>query len=141
MYRILYFAYGSNLDSGQMKLRCPDSEEVSTAVLEGWQLRERTFADIEPAPGACVHGALYRISRNDLFSLDLYEGYPDFYTRERVTVKDKDGVCRQAMVYFMTPPYQKGRCDGPYPERYRQICSAGADHWGVPNAFARPAAS
>ena len=57
-----YFAYGSNLNIEQMKSRCPDSVGVSTAVLSGWKLVERTYADIEPAAGECVTGALYEIS-------------------------------------------------------------------------------
>ena len=56
-----YFAYGSNLNIEQMKSRCPDSVGVSTAVLSGWRLVERTYADIEPAAGECVNGALYEI--------------------------------------------------------------------------------
>jgi hypothetical protein len=62
----LYFAYGSNLNMDQMRQRCPDSTGVSTAVLDGWQLVERTYADIEKCPGECVNGALYEISKNDL---------------------------------------------------------------------------
>ena len=40
MKKFLYFAYGSNLNVGQMKQRCPDSAGVSTAVLNGWKLTE-----------------------------------------------------------------------------------------------------
>ena len=46
MDKILYFAYGSNLNAAQMKQRCPDSEGISAAVLDGWQLKERLYADI-----------------------------------------------------------------------------------------------
>ena len=135
MDKILYFAYGSNLNAGQMKQRCPDSGEISAAVLDGWQLKERLYADIEPAPGECVNGALYEISRKDLANLDLYEGYPEFYTRKRVQVTDSAGVYRKAWVYFMTPPYQDRRFSRPFPQHYREVCSAGAEYWGIPNAF------
>ncbi len=137
MDKILYFAYGSNLNAGQMKQRCPDSEEISAAVLDGWQLKERLFADIEPAPGECVNGALYEISRKDLANLDYYEGYPEFYTRKRVQVTDCAGVYREALVYVMTPQYQDRSFSRPFPPHYREVCSAGAEYWGIPNAFQR----
>ncbi len=135
MKKIPYFAYGSNLNSAQMKIRCPDAVEVSPAVLEGWQLRERLYADIEPAPGECVNGALYEISPDDLAALDYYEGYPDFYTRKTVLVTDKAGVYRKALVYHMTAHCQDRRSERPYPAQYREVCSEGAEYWGIPNAF------
>ncbi len=49
---MLYFAYGSNLNIKQMKQRCPDSIGISPAVLNGWKLVERTYADIEEAEAA-----------------------------------------------------------------------------------------
>lgn len=136
MAATLYFAYGSNLNIPQMKGRCPDAVGVSAAVLNGWGLRERTYADIEPAPGECVHGALYEIGASDLESLDFYEGYPEFYDRVEVTVVDSEGVSRNALVYTMTTQYKDRRSTRPYSEYYRAICSEGAESWGIPNAFA-----
>ena len=135
MDKILYFAYGSNLNVAQMKQRCPDCVEISAAVLDGWQLKERLYADIEPAPGKCVNGALYEISRKDLSSLDIYGGYPEFYTRKPVRVTDSEGIYREALVYIMTPQYQDRRFSRPFPQHYREVCSAGAEYWGIPNAF------
>ena len=82
MKKFLYFAYGSNLNIEQMKQRCSNAFGISPAVLNGWQLLERTYADIEECPGECVNGALYEISEKDLAELDLYEGYPEYYTRQ-----------------------------------------------------------
>lgn len=136
MEKYLYFAYGNNLNIDQMKMRCPDSVEVSSAVLKNWQLAERTFADIEIAEGQCVNGALYEVSLDDLRALDLYEGYPDFYTRLQVTVCDSSGRCRKAIVYAMTEENKK-RCNArSYSDSYRKTCSEGAEAWGIPNAFA-----
>ena len=137
MAEILYFAYGSNLNIPQMIHRCPNSICVSPAVLNGWQLRERTYADIEPAEGKCVHGALYEISEDDLASLDSYEGYPEFYDRIIVSVIDHDGCHREALVYTMTERYKNIRSNRPFSERYRKVCSDGAESWGIPNAFVR----
>jgi len=136
MSEILYFAYGSNLNIPQMKGRCPDAVGVSAAVLNGWRLKERTYADVEPAPGECVHGALYEISADDLSSLDFYEGYPEFYDRVEVSVVDSKGASRSAWVYTMTAQYKDRRSDRPYSDQYRAVCSEGAEAWGIPNAFA-----
>lgn len=130
-----YFAYGSNLNINQMKRRCPDAVEISPAVLSGWKLVERTYADIEESPGDCVNGALYQISENDLAALDRYEGFPDCYTRREVMVADNAGVFRKALVYIMTEDCGKRRDNGKYSDRYRKTCSEGADTWGIPNAF------
>ena len=131
-----YFAYGSNLNIEQMMQRCPDAVEISPAVLAGYKLVERTYADIEAAPGECVHGALYEISGNDLENLDYYEGYPEYYDRQEVMVTDASGVSRKALVYIMTEACGKRRDHGTYSDSYRRICSDGAAYWGIPNAFA-----
>lgn len=133
---MLYFAYGSNLNIKQMKQRCPDSVGIARAVLEGWKLVERTYADIEEAENECVNGAIYEISEDDLAGLDYYEGYPEYYTRQEVMVKDDAGRYHKAWVYTMTEECGKRRDTGKYSERYRKICSDGAESWGIPNAFA-----
>ena len=134
--RYLYFAYGSNLNLAQMCKRCPESAALSPAVLEGYKLCERIYADIEESAGDCVNGALYEVSEKDLAALDRYEGYPECYVRKEVMVTDNAGVFRKALVYIMTDEYIKLREHGKYSARYRQICSAGADDWGIPNGFA-----
>lgn len=131
---MLYFAYGSNLNKTQMHLRCPDSEEIAPAILPDYRIVERIYADIEPAPGMAVYGALYRISEADLKELDHYEGYPEQYIRREVMVRQENGEMIPALVYIMTPSYRSGRSRG-YTRRYRQICSDGAESWKIPNAF------
>ena len=135
MKTYFYFAYGSNLNQEQMQERCPDSIGISPAVLNGWKLVERTYADIEECPGECVNGALYEISENDLAALDIYEGYPEYYTRQEVLVEDYSGKHWKALVYTMTEECGKLRDHGRYSERYRKVCSDGAEYWGIPNAF------
>jgi hypothetical protein len=60
--RHLYFAYGSNLSLDQMARRCPNAKPVRAHRLDGWQLAFRRGADIEPAPGGFVMGALWWLS-------------------------------------------------------------------------------
>ena len=137
MDKYLYFAYGSNLNVEQMKHRCPEAVEISAAVRPGWKLVERRFADIVECAAACVNGALYEITANDLAALDSYEGYPDFYNRRIVTVSDADGRLRNAVVYVMTAEYGQYLDGEPFSEKYLAGCSAGAEYWGIPNFFQR----
>lgn len=85
----LYFAYGSNLDPGQMDWRCPDASGVAAARLDDWAWRigARGYATVSPAAGHQVWGALWNISDTDLISLDRYEGVAGgLYRRETLTV-------------------------------------------------------
>ena len=78
-----YFAYGSNMNIKQMSHRCPGAVPIGPAVLMGYVLAERRYADIEKRNGALVNGLLWEISDNNLYALDCYEGYPHLYTRHK----------------------------------------------------------
>ena len=97
--RPLYFAFGSNLSSTQMRMRCthdPDlsSKPVAIAKLDGWRWficeagyanvlpppelrvgRQETDGDAIPISGEedTVYGILYEMSPEDEFLLDGYE--------------------------------------------------------------------
>ena len=133
--RYLYFAYGSNLYVEQMKNRCPECEEISSATLLGWKLEEVLYANITKSKNHTVYGALYSISENDLNALDDYEGYPDFYNRRIVDVIDKNGLTQSAIVYTMTKDYKNSLKGKKYSDYYRAICSAGASYWEIENSF------
>lgn len=123
----LYFAYGSNINLEQMDYRCPDATVVGPVVLENYELlfRRGGFATIEPKKGERVHGLLWSITPECERSLDLYEGYPRFYDKQTVTVRDGLGRELPVMAYIMderfrepmlpTEPYYNGILEG-----YRQ---------------------
>lgn len=104
----LYFAYGSNINLGQMEVRCPDAKVVEPAVLENYELlfrgNERAFgvATIRPKEGCQVHGLLWKLTPECERSLDLYEGYPHLYEKQQITLSTKSGQQVSAMVYVMT---------------------------------------
>jgi len=104
--KTLYFAYGSNLDLDGMDMRAPNAEPVCAADLHDWQLTFRGVADIEPAPGAIVRGALWWLDPQGVESIDRYEGAPNYYARQTVVV-DVPGVLKtEAMTYVMLPNFQ-----------------------------------
>ncbi|MGI9523194.1 MAG: gamma-glutamylcyclotransferase family protein [Hyphomicrobiaceae bacterium] len=73
---MLYFAYGSNLNPGQMQRRCPGAQPVGRAVLHAWQLIMTTkgTANIVRAPGKTLHGAVWRFLPHHLALMDRWEG-------------------------------------------------------------------
>lgn len=99
--RVLYFAYGSNCNVGQMSRRCPDASLIGTGTLLDWRLTFRGCADVEPHDGSRVEGALWLVSANDLVALDRYEGYPTLYNRGILDVETPTGTV-QAITYWMT---------------------------------------
>lgn len=92
---LLYFAFGSNLSSTQMRSRCPGAVAVGLAFLPGYDfiINERGFANVIPstssstsatkpvdADGSGVYGVLYRLaSTEEKQRLDRYEGVPWAY--------------------------------------------------------------
>jgi gamma-glutamylcyclotransferase (GGCT)/AIG2-like uncharacterized protein YtfP len=122
-----YFAYGSNLNRGDMRVRCPDARPGVPARLEGWRLAFRGVADIEPAEGRTVHGALWSLSPEDIRALDRYEGAPSNYRRQIVEVETDEGRVT-AMTYVMAHRDYLGLPS----EWYLGRVEAGFEEWGLP---------
>ena len=135
MNKQYYFAYGSNLNLDQIKRRCKDAVPVTAAVLKNYRLVERLHADIEPAEGCIVNGAVYEISNHDLAALDRYEGTPNYYIRKTIQVVSPDNRTFEAVVYRMTEENAKQNDGIPYMRQYRAICSRGCRDWKIPDAF------
>ncbi|HVE97902.1 MAG TPA: gamma-glutamylcyclotransferase family protein, partial [Mycobacteriales bacterium] len=78
----LYAAYGSNMDTAQMKFRCPHSPAVGTGWLEGWRVTfggedigwEGALATIVEEPGSTVFVMLYDVLPEDEERLDQWDG-------------------------------------------------------------------
>lgn len=58
---------------------------------------------IRPGEGV-VHGEVYSVDNDTLKGLDMLEGHPGWYRREKVVVETKDGKKVEAQAYF----YQNG---------------------------------
>jgi len=105
----LYFAYGSNLDTAQMGLRCDDPQIVGIAFLNNHRfvfagtshLRENMgVGSIRKAPSQQCAGLLWSISEADLAQLDKREGHPVRYQRAAMHVTDLKGRTHAAWVYL-----------------------------------------
>ena len=97
--RKLYFGYGSNLWREQMRLRCPSSEYLGIARLNGWywiinyrgyaNVVERSTNSVDDGQhekfikgGDEVWGLVYSLTPTDEARLDGNEGVPYAYTKE-----------------------------------------------------------
>lgn len=131
--QITYFAYGANLDLKGMRDRYTGCQPLTRALLPNHRLVFRGAADIEFSPGEAVQGALYRISPDNLKSLDRFEGYPRLYDRKIVQAASPEGTTFEATVYQMagrkgySPPF----------EGYLNTIISGCRDWAIPEEYIR----
>ena len=103
----LYFAYGSNLDSAQMRRRCPSARLVGAAILDGYRLgfagRSASWgggvATVVRDREGRVPGLVWAVSADDLERLDRCEGHPFAYRRKRLLVDTGEARRRRVHVY------------------------------------------
>lgn len=119
----LYFAYGSNLNLGQMRRRCPGSRPVRAHFLEEHELVLRGVANIEDAPGSHIPGAIYEICESDEKTLDKYEDFPTLYTK--LFFESDIG---KVMYYRLVEPEFKRARNG-----YVEIIETGYEEWELPH--------
>ena len=90
----LYVAYGSNLNTTQMKFRCPTARIVGAGILHDYKLVFRgsngnAVATIESSEGRHVSVLIWEVTAQDEAALDAYEGFPTFYRKETVMVHQR----------------------------------------------------
>ena len=102
-----YLAYGSNLNVHQMKYRCPTARIVGTAVIRDYELlykgsKTGSYLTIEKKKGGVVPVAVWEVTAADEYSLDIYEGYPNFYYKKNMKIRlSEAGKMIDAFVYIM----------------------------------------
>lgn len=101
----LYFAYGSNMDLSAMKTRCPGSEVIGPARLQGYRfalMKRSGYATVRAARASVVHGLLFRLAPADVAPLDRYEDIAhNLYVKAIQPVIPSDGKgARGALVYL-----------------------------------------
>lgn len=138
-----YFAYGSNMSHDQIRARCPSHKFICAAELPGYKLaftrysrkRECGVADIVPAPGQSVWGAVFEVSGEDLAALDRHEGThlsPPAYVRVQVRVAAADGCSLDAITYEVL---DKAAAEHAPSAAYLDLILDGARRWDLPLAY------
>ena len=105
-----YIAYGSNMVEDQMAVRTPDAKFLGLGTLPNHRLEFYRHATAEP-DDTCAEGvpvAVWEISNADERRLDVYEGFPYYYSKEEATVRMPDGSEIKGMVYTMCKGYKEG---------------------------------
>jgi cation transport regulator ChaC len=100
-----YFAYGSNMDEGQIhrSVRCPNAIADGKAVLHGHRfiINERGVATVIPHPGCGVRGSIWLLDAEDEARLDRREGVSlGCYQKELVQVEGDGGSLVDAIIYI-----------------------------------------
>jgi gamma-glutamylcyclotransferase (GGCT)/AIG2-like uncharacterized protein YtfP len=97
-----YFSYGMNTNLAQMARRCPKAVSLGAAVLPGFRFEFKQFATVVPDYQSDSVGVVWEITEDCEDALDILEGFPQYYTKQTVTVLI-DGVPHTAMTYLMYP--------------------------------------
>ena len=134
----LYAAYGSNMDPGQMLLRCPHSPTAGTGWVTGWRLTfggedlgwEGALATLVEALGESVFVALYDVTPQDETHLDSWEGADTgLYRKIRVRVHTLESD-ELAWVYVLDA------FEGGLPSaRYLGVLADAAEKAGAPDDY------
>lgn len=136
MNKPYYLAYGSNLNIKQMKYRCPNARKIGTAEIKNYRLlfkgsKTGSYLTIEPSEGDIVPVGVWAISEEDEASLDMYEGFPNFYYKKEITlditsIRTKKIITRKCLVYIM----REDRPVGIPSEYYMRVCLEGYYNFG-----------
>jgi hypothetical protein len=125
----LHFAYGSNMSRVLMRRRCPGARGLGAAWLDGWRfvITRDGYASLVRAPGARVHGVLWRLTPRDLAALHAYEQRA--YLRRIVPVRQ--GGARLPALVYLAPERGGGRAR----PGYQELVVASARDWRLPDDY------
>jgi gamma-glutamylcyclotransferase (GGCT)/AIG2-like uncharacterized protein YtfP len=131
---MLHFAYGSNMDAAMMRRRCPTARFEGRAVLVAYRfmIMREGYATVVPAPGAAVHGVLWRLAVRDLAALIAYEGLACGLYRPVTLPVMADGRRRAALVYVAA-----SRVRGRPRPGYMEVVMAAARAAALPPDYVR----
>lgn len=143
---MIYFAYGSNINPGQMFDRSPGHRTMGVVRLPDYRLCFPRFspvrlcatAGIEAQKGETVWGVLYSVAEDDIPILHYHEGFDPLgpgdanrHVLKEVTVVMPGVGTHAAMTYFAVPDGTKER-----PSRdYLDTILDGARYHNLPRAW------
>ena len=101
---MLYLAYGSNLNLGQMRKRCPRAESLYSATLNDYRLVFRGVAGIIRDKGAKCQIGVFNITEQCEAALDIYEGYPNMYDKKYLEIGGEEIMTYTMNSQRISPP-------------------------------------
>lgn len=135
---IHYFAYGSNMDIGQMQSRCPGAQLLGAAELaeHRFGINARGYATVIPHAGQTVHGLVWAISESHRIRLDGFESVPHHYVRQTLAICTADGQLRDMLIYVAV----NASPGAPQPGYLEKILAA-AKHHRLPEPYVQSLAA
>ncbi len=139
---IIYFAYGSNMDTARLRFRTPGCKVIGVSTLVGHELRFHKSSKDGSAkcdafwtgnPTDVVVGVLYNIPVSQKSALDNAEGLGKGYDEATITVMTSDAKAVDAVTYFAS--------DGTIDERlkpyqwYKDFVESGAREHDLPKTY------
>ena len=129
-------AYGSNLHTEQMQIRCPNARIAGVGHLNGWKLLFKgapgdCYLTIEPCEAGRVPVAVWEVSPADEAELDRYEEFPSLYYKKDIpltirALRTDESKMVTAFAYIMHEEQPAGIPDA----AYVQTCLQGYRHFG-----------
>ena len=115
MKREYYFAYGSNMDEDQMKIRCPNAVRVGKGLvfcyrfaIDSAGLATIIHDNVNRDPFPYVEGVVWAVNESDIQNLDAYEGIEHHSYRKQyidIFIKTKkETICEEVLVYISNRP-------------------------------------
>lgn len=145
--RLLYFAYGSNMGVSVLRReRCPLAEQVGIARIDNHRLgftryskkRAGGVADLVPAQGSVVWGAIFDLTHDGFEALDRAEGvHIEAYRRERWAVVDAGGSSLSVWTYVVV----EKKPEVPPSRNYWRLLVDGAREAGLPPGYIKTLAA
>lgn len=150
MPTVLYFAYGSNMDTEELRRYCPSARcERKPCLLRDYRLEFTRYscrwgggvADIVRRSGDEVWGVIYEVEEQDLPNLDRKEGYcpgrsKNAYRRIEVVVLE-DGDEQRRLTVFTYEVESKSASRIPPSNKYKSVIVNGARFWGLREHYVR----
>ena len=141
MEKRYYIAYGSNLNIGQMRYRCPSARIIGTSRIPGYRLlfkgsQTGAYLTIEKEEGSEVPVGVWEVTAADELALDRYEGYPRFYYKAEMVlpitgIQSGKVRRRRVFVYIM----HEDRKIGIPNDYYVDVCLEGYRSFGFDELF------
>ncbi|MBY5392355.1 RES domain-containing protein [Rhizobium leguminosarum] len=139
---IVYFAYGSNMDTPRLRFRTSGCKVIGVATLVGHELRfhksskdgsAKCDASWTGGPTDLVVGVLYNIPMSQKAALDKAEGLGQGYDEATITVMTADAKAVDAVTYLASDEAKDDKIK-PY-QWYKDFVERGAREHELPEAY------